>query len=84
MPIRVFVNVYTADRFGLFNCVSVVRNLPKSVLLRTKQYIFSSSYNETFGRQNQKYYMGHIRIPKRCQPLFIHYTDYRYVHIDVF
>ena len=53
MPIWVFVS--KADRFGLFNCMSVARNLPKSVLLWTKQFIFSSSYNETFGRQNKKY-----------------------------
>ena len=31
MPILVFV--CTADHFGLFICMSVARNLPKSVLL---------------------------------------------------
>ena len=53
VPIWVFV--YTADRFGLFNCMSVARKLQKSVLLCTKQFIFSSCYNEIFGRQKNKY-----------------------------
>ena len=35
--------------------MSVACNLPKSVLLCTKQVIFLSSYKETFGRENQKY-----------------------------
>ena len=61
--------------------MSVARNLPKSVLLCTKQFIFSSSHNETFGRQNQNFEMGHIRIPKKgINPCSIHY---RYVDIDV-
>ena len=36
--------VCTTDHFGLFICTSVACNLPKSVLLNTKQLIVSSSY----------------------------------------
>ena len=71
----------TADRLGLFNCMSVARNLPKSVFLCTKQFIFSSSNNETFGRQKNKYLMGHNLHQKGINPCSIHN---RYVHIDVF
>ena len=38
--------------------MSVVRNLPKSVLLCTKQFIFSSSYNETFGKTKSEVLNG--------------------------
>ena len=79
MPIWVFVS--TSDRFGLFNCMSVAGNLPKSVLLWTKQFIFHLVIMKHLEGKIRSTKWATFVYQKGINPCSIHY---RYVHTDVY